>query len=130
MHIFFPSMLYLILLKTLWPCWIVEWLFLNPNWCVGSRPSICIVSSSLWSRNRSNTLDIMGKRLIGLYELSSVGGFPGLAIIIICAYFHWTGKQQRRRILLKMDVSNTIAFRGRFLSTVPCIRSYPGACEG
>ena len=51
-----------------------------------------IVSSSLRSKSRSNTLDSTGKRLIGLYEIASVGGFPGLAIIIICAYFHWTGK--------------------------------------
>jgi len=53
---------------------------------------MCIISSSLQSKGRSNTLDIMGKRRIGLYELASVGGFPGLAIIMICAYFHWTGK--------------------------------------
>ena len=91
MHIFSPSMLSLILLTTLWHCCIVQWLFRNPNWCVGSRPSMCIVTSSLRSRSRSNTLDSIGKRLIGLYKLASVGGFPGLAIIIICAYFHWTG---------------------------------------
>ena len=91
-HIFFSSMLSLILLTTLWHCWIGECLFRNPNWCIGSRPSICIVSSSLWSKRLSNILDIMGKRLIGLYELASVGGFPDLAIIIICAQFHWTGK--------------------------------------
>jgi len=53
---------------------------------------MCMVSSSLQSKGRSNTLDIMGKSLVGLYELASVGGFPGLAIIIICAYFYWTGK--------------------------------------
>ena len=46
---------------------------------------MCIVSSSVQSKSHSNTLDIMGKRLIGLYELASVGGFLGLAIIII----HW-----------------------------------------
>jgi len=92
MHIFFPSMLSSILLTTLWHSCIVEWLFGNRNWCKGSRPSMCIVSSSVQSKSRSNTLDIMGKMLIGLYELASVRGFPGLAIIIICAYFHWTGK--------------------------------------
>ena len=81
--IFFLSMLSLILLTTLWHCRIVEWLFGNPNWCIGSRPSIFIVSSSLWHKCRSNTLDIMGKRLNGQYELASVGGFPGLTIIII-----------------------------------------------
>jgi len=53
---------------------------------------MCIVSSSLQSKSLSNTLDIIGKTLIGLYELASVGGFPGLAFIKICAYFHWTGK--------------------------------------
>jgi hypothetical protein len=40
----------------------------------------------------SDTLDSVGRRLIGLYELVSVGGFPDLAIIIIWAYFHCTGK--------------------------------------
>ena len=92
MDIFFPSMLSLILLSTLWHCCIVEWLFRNPNWFVGRRPSMCIVASSLRSRSRSNTLDSTGKRLIGLYELASVGGFPVLAIIVICEYLHWTGK--------------------------------------
>ena len=63
MHIFFPSMLSLILLTSLWYCFIVEWLFRNPNWCIGSRPSKCIVSFSLQSKSRSNTLDIMDKSL-------------------------------------------------------------------
>jgi hypothetical protein len=36
-------------------------------------------------------LDNIGRRLMGLYELISVGGFPGLAIIIIWAYFYCTG---------------------------------------
>jgi hypothetical protein len=50
------------------------------------------VSSSLLRISRSNTLESVGRRLIGLYELVSVEGFPGLSIIIILAYFHCTGK--------------------------------------
>jgi hypothetical protein len=59
---------------------------------MGIMSLIGTVSSSLFRISRSNTLDSVGRRLIGLYELVSVGGFQGLAIIIIWAYFHCTGK--------------------------------------
>jgi hypothetical protein len=44
-------------------------------------------------------LDSVGRRLIGLYELISVDGFPGLGIIMIWAYFHCTGKWEYVKIL-------------------------------
>jgi hypothetical protein len=59
---------------------------------MGMMLLICTVSSSLLRISRSDILDSVGRRLIGLYDLVSVGGFPGLAIIIIWAYFHFTGK--------------------------------------
>jgi hypothetical protein len=89
---FFPSMLSFVLLKILWHCWIMEWLLRKPNWCMGMMSLIGTVSSSLLRISRSNTLDSVGRRLIGLYELVSIGGFPSLAIIIIWAYFYCTGK--------------------------------------
>jgi hypothetical protein len=46
----------------------------------------------LFSSSLSNTLAIMGKRLIGLHDVTSVGGFPGLYIMMISANFHWMGK--------------------------------------
>jgi hypothetical protein len=59
---------------------------------MGMMSLICTISSSLLRISRSDTLDSVGRRLIGLYELVSVGGFPGLAVIIIWAYFYCTGK--------------------------------------
>jgi len=53
------------------------------------------ISSSVWillRRILSNILDIMGKRLIGLYDVTLYGGLPGLWIMIIWANFHSIGK--------------------------------------
>jgi hypothetical protein len=38
------------------------------------------------------TLDTMGKRLIGRYDVNSLGGFPGFKIRLICATFHCARK--------------------------------------
>jgi len=46
------------------------------------------ISSSIWillRRILSNTLDMMGKRLIGLYDVTVFEGLPGLWIMIIWA---------------------------------------------
>ena len=40
----------------------------------------------------SNTFEIMGNRLIGRYDETSVGGFPGLGIMMICARFKDVGQ--------------------------------------
>jgi hypothetical protein len=50
---------------------------------MGMMSIVNIVSSSLLRIRRSNNLDNIGRRLLGLYEIVSVGGFPGFAIIII-----------------------------------------------
>jgi hypothetical protein len=68
-------MLSFILLTILWHCWIVEWLLRKPNWCMRMMSLIGTVSSSLLRISRSNTLDSVDRRLRGLYELVSVGGW-------------------------------------------------------
>ena len=40
----------------------------------------------------SRTFEIMGSKLIGLYDESSVGSFPGLGIVMICARFKDVGQ--------------------------------------
>jgi len=72
-------------------------------------------------------LEKSDKRLIGLYELGCCGGLSGLAIMITRAYFHWSGKCARRKMLLYIVVSSTNAFRGSSFNTLPVMRSYPGA---
>ena len=42
-------------------------------------------------RSLSKTFDSMGSKLMGLYDCTSSGGFPGLGIGIICDTFHWFG---------------------------------------
>jgi hypothetical protein len=37
------------------------------------------------------TLDTMGKRLIGQYDVNSLGGFLGFKMRMICAIFHGAG---------------------------------------
>ena len=61
------------------------------------------ISSSIWILLRrivSNILDIMGKRLIGLHDVTLFGGLPGLRIMIIWANFHSIGKWVSLSILL------------------------------
>ena len=47
---------------------------------------------SLCRRSFSRILDITGKRLIGLYDVTSVGFFPGLRIITTFACFFGLGQ--------------------------------------
>jgi hypothetical protein len=82
------------------------------------------------SRIFSSSLDRNGKRLIGLYEVTSDGFFPGLTIIIICPIFQYLGKYSTRRIALYICVRARIPFGDSSLSTVPVIKSYPGAFVG
>jgi hypothetical protein len=69
----------------------------------------------------------MGRRLMGLYDVTAVGGFPGLDIMTIWASFHRTGKWQRCSMLLSIYVMSRMAFLGRLFSIVATIRSCPGA---
>jgi len=126
-HIFFSSRLSRMWLTILWHCCIVEWPPLNPNWCNGNSSSFGVAAYILVISSLSKILERSGSRLIGLYELVCCGGFPGLAIIITRAYFHWSGKCPRRKMLLYIIVSSTTAFRGSSFNTLPVMRSYPGA---
>jgi len=56
----------------------------------------------LLSRSFSKILDITGKRLIGLYEVTSVGFFPGFGIMMIFACFRDTGQYPNLVIALNM----------------------------
>jgi hypothetical protein len=56
----------------------------------------------LLSRSFSKLLDITGKRLIGLYEVTSVGFFPGFGIMMIFACFRGTGQYSNLVIALNM----------------------------
>jgi len=40
----------------------------------------------------SRTLEIVGSKLIGRYDETSVGSFPGFGIMIICAFFKDVGQ--------------------------------------
>ena len=75
----------------------------------------------------SKILERSCRRLIGLYVLGCCGCLPGLAIMITRAYFHWSGKCPRHKMLLCIVLSSTTAFRGSSFNTLPVMRSYPGA---
>ena len=63
----------------------------------------------------SNSLDRVGKRLIGRYELVSYIGLPGLGMRVISEIFHALGKCSRRRIALNIDAMSAIPFMGSSL---------------
>ena len=46
----------------------------------------------------SRSFDIVGKRLIGRYDETSVGFFPGLSIIMIFACFRGVGQYSSLRM--------------------------------
>ena len=56
----------------------------------------------LLSRSFSKIFDITGKRLIGPYEVTSVGFFPGFGIMMIFACFRGTGQYPNLVIALNM----------------------------
>jgi hypothetical protein len=78
---FLASRLFLILLIILWHCCAVEWFSWKPNWYGGISLLIDIASSILLRSSLSNTLTIMGRRLMGPYDFISVGSFPGLDVM-------------------------------------------------
>jgi hypothetical protein len=75
-HTFLASRLSLILLIILWHCCAVEW-YEGISLLIGTASSVLLRSGL------SNTLAIMGRRLMGLYDVTSIGGFPGVDIITI-----------------------------------------------
>jgi hypothetical protein len=65
---------------------------------------------SLRSRSSSRILEIIGRRLIGLYEATSVGGFAGFNTIITFASFKFVGQYSRRIVAFKMHNTRIVGF--------------------
>jgi hypothetical protein len=82
-HIFLTSSLSGILLIILWHCCALEWLSRKPNGHGGISLLSGTASIVLLRSGLSNTLAIMGRRPMGLYDVTSVGGFPGWDIMKI-----------------------------------------------
>jgi hypothetical protein len=90
-----------------------------------------LISSVIsWVQLFSNTLSIVGSKLVGLHEPTSSGGLPGFAIIVICATFHWAGKHPALITELHRDVRLTMHFLGISVNILSVIRSYPEAFLG
>jgi len=97
----------------------------NPNWCEGMALFV-----SLFSINVSKILDSSGRRLMGLYDVTSVGFLSGLAIMIICPIFQWHGKYSSLKIALYICVIARMPFLGSSFRIFPVMKSYPGALVG
>jgi hypothetical protein len=82
---------------------------------------------SLLASNFSNSLEIIGNREIGLYDFASVGGFPGLGIMITSATFQELGTCFNLKTALYKYLSFIIPFLGSCFKISPVIKSYPGA---
>lgn len=91
------------------------WLILVVIMCICCMAE-CYYLNRNWSRNNfTYSFDIIGSRLIGLYDVASSADFPGFGIIVICATFHWFWK-----------MSSSIPISGSSSSILPIILSYPG----
>ena len=112
---------------TLWHCWIVEWACLNPNWWFGIQSCGFDALLILLNINFSNIFEIVGSRLMGRYEVTSIGFFPGLGIVKICACFSALGQYSSLIMALSMYWRFCSHFWGNSSSIVAVIRSIPGA---
>ena len=83
-----------------WHCCIVEWAFLKPNWWDGNQSWDLVSLSILCSRSFSYISDMTDNRLIGLYEVTSVGCFPGFRIMITLACLSVVGQYSSISITL------------------------------
>ena len=83
-----------------WHCCIVEWVFLKPNWWDRIQSWDLVSWSILCSRIFSNIFDMIDNRLIGLYEVNSVGCFPGYSIMITLACLSVVGQYSSLSIAL------------------------------
>ena len=60
----------------------VEWAFWNPNWWDGIQSWEWVSLNSRCNKSFSSIFKMIDYRLIGLYEETSVGSFPGFSIMI------------------------------------------------
>ena len=85
-----------------WHCCFVECAFLNPNWCCGNHVWGFASLYILLSMSFSKIFYIIGRRLIGRYDVTSVGFLPGLGIIMIFACFKCFGQYSSLRMAFNM----------------------------
>jgi len=90
-----------------WHCCTVEWSCRNPNWWLGIQScwfkSLLIYLSIIFS----GIFEIVGSKLIGRYDETSIGFFPGLCIIIIGAVFNDLGQYSSRSMALNIYIRFT-----------------------
>jgi hypothetical protein len=70
----------------------VECFARNPNWALGIIFCVSVIGLSLFKTTFSNNLPKVGSRLMGLYEVGTLGGLPGLGMRIIIDSFQMVGK--------------------------------------
>jgi hypothetical protein len=75
-------------------------------------------------------LDITGRRLIGLYDATSVGGFPGFGIMMTFACFRGAGQYSNLIMALNMHRRVCIPSGGNSCIIGAVMRSEPGALSG
>ena len=84
----------------------------------------------LLSRSFSRILDITGRRLIGLYDATSVGFSPGFGVIMIFACFKGTG--QCSSLTIALNKCRRVCSPSGGISCIirAVMRSEPGALCG
>jgi hypothetical protein len=54
---------------------------------MGINPLFSTIGRNLYKRSFSKIFDTVGKRLIGLQDVNSLGGLPGFRMRVTCAPF-------------------------------------------
>jgi hypothetical protein len=75
----------------------------------------------------SSTFEIVGSKLFGQKDDTSIGFFPGLGIINIYAIFNDLGQYSIRSVVLNIYIRFTSPSFGSSFSILAVIRSRPGA---
>ena len=78
----------------------VEWAFLNPNWWDAIQSLEWGSLKSLCNKSFSRIFERIDSGLIGLYEVKSVGCFPGFSIMITLACLNSVGQYSSLSIAL------------------------------
>ena len=78
----------------------VEWALRNPNWWDGIQSWEWGSLNSLCNKSFSGIFEMIGSGLIGLYEVTSVGFFPGFSIMITLACLNFVGQYSSLSIAL------------------------------
>jgi len=70
----------------------VECFARNPNCALGIIFCVSVIGLSLFKMTFSNNLPTVGSRLMGLYEVGTLGGLPDVGMRIMMDSFQMTGK--------------------------------------